>query len=99
MIFLVVLLLVPYIFFNIYAGLHPSIIGGFSGMCAVMGVAATFVSSTLVEQFGILKVCSISLNVFILLLHMGKFEHSFLLRFFSLCTRLGQLDWYFKLYF
>lgn len=25
-------------------------------MCAFMGVAATFVSSTLVEQFGILKV-------------------------------------------
>jgi len=45
-----------------------------------MGVAATFVSSTLVEQFGILKVCSLSLVVLILLLHMGMFEHSFLLR-------------------
>ena len=39
-------------------GLHPSIIGGFSGLCAFMGVAATFVSSTLVKQFGILKVLS-----------------------------------------
>lgn len=41
---------------NYFTGLHPSIIGGFSGMCAFMGVAATFVSSTLVKQFGILKV-------------------------------------------
>jgi len=65
-----------------------------------MGVAATFVSSTLVEQFGILKVCSLSLVVLILLLHMGMFEHSFLLRYLLFpCTRLGQLGWYFKLYF
>lgn len=58
-------------------------------MCALMGVAATFVSSTLVKQFGILKVSSLSFSVFFffLILHMGKFEHLFfikLLRFFSL---------------
>ncbi|XP_057425564.1 solute carrier family 40 member 3, chloroplastic [Lotus japonicus] len=42
-------------------GLHPSIIGGFSGMCAFMGVAATFVSSTLVKKFGILKAGAVGL--------------------------------------
>lgn len=41
-------------------GLPPSVIGGFSGMCAFMGVAATFVSSTLVKHFGILKVSSLA---------------------------------------
>jgi len=38
------------------AGLNSSIIGGFSGLCAFMGVAATFVSARLVKQLGILKV-------------------------------------------
>ncbi|XP_077218982.1 iron-regulated protein 3 [Tasmannia lanceolata] len=36
-------------------GLNPSIIGGFSGLCAFMGVAATFVSANLVKRLGILK--------------------------------------------
>ncbi|KAL8553830.1 hypothetical protein ACS0TY_002201 [Phlomoides rotata] len=36
-------------------GLNPSIIGGFSGLCAFMGVAATFVSAKMVKQLGILK--------------------------------------------
>lgn len=36
-------------------GLNPSIIGGFSGLCAFMGVAATFVSASLVKRLGILK--------------------------------------------
>ncbi|KAL8160037.1 hypothetical protein V2J09_001574 [Rumex salicifolius] len=36
-------------------GLNSSIIGGFSGVCAFMGVAATFISATLVRRFGILK--------------------------------------------
>ncbi|PQP96115.1 solute carrier family 40 member 3 chloroplastic [Prunus yedoensis var. nudiflora] len=40
------------------SGLNPSIIGGFSGLCAFMGVAATFVSSCLVRRLGILKVLS-----------------------------------------
>lgn len=37
------------------SGLNPSIIGGFSGLCAFMGVAATFVSASLVKRLGILK--------------------------------------------
>uniref|UniRef100_A0A7C9B3A5 Solute carrier family 40 member n=1 Tax=Opuntia streptacantha TaxID=393608 RepID=A0A7C9B3A5_OPUST len=36
-------------------GLNSSIIGAFSGLCAFMGVAATFVSARLVKQLGILK--------------------------------------------
>ncbi|KAL8527827.1 hypothetical protein ACS0TY_005595 [Phlomoides rotata] len=36
-------------------GLNPTIIGGFSGLCALMGVAATFVSTKMVERLGILK--------------------------------------------
>lgn len=39
-------------------GLNPSIIGGFSGLCASMGVAATFLSAYLVRRLGILKVAS-----------------------------------------
>lgn len=39
-------------------GLNPSIIGAFSGVCAFMGVAATFISADLVRRFGILKVTS-----------------------------------------
>lgn len=35
--------------------LNPSLIGGFSGLCAFMGVAATFISARLVQKFGILK--------------------------------------------
>ncbi|XP_024007175.1 solute carrier family 40 member 3, chloroplastic isoform X1 [Eutrema salsugineum] len=35
---------------------NPSVIGGFSALCAVMGVAATFLSANLVKRFGILKV-------------------------------------------
>ncbi|CAA0834651.1 Solute carrier family 40 member 3- chloroplastic [Striga hermonthica] len=36
-------------------GLNPTIIGGFSGLCAFMGVAATFMSAKMVESLGILK--------------------------------------------
>lgn len=36
-------------------GLNPSIIGIFSGLCAFMGVAATFISASLVKRIGILK--------------------------------------------
>ncbi|KAK4427597.1 Solute carrier family 40 member 3, chloroplastic [Sesamum alatum] len=36
-------------------GLNPTIIGGFSGLCAFMGVAATFVSTKMVERLGILR--------------------------------------------
>ncbi|KAL2925681.1 Solute carrier family 40 member 3 chloroplastic, partial [Bienertia sinuspersici] len=36
-------------------GLNSSIIGAFSGLCAFVGVAATFVSAGLVKRLGILK--------------------------------------------
>ncbi|XP_057856004.1 solute carrier family 40 member 2, chloroplastic isoform X2 [Cryptomeria japonica] len=36
-------------------GLNPSIIGAFSGMCAFMGIAATFISASLVKKLGLLK--------------------------------------------
>lgn len=36
-------------------GINPSIIGGFSGLSAFMGVAATFVSASMVKRLGILK--------------------------------------------
>ncbi|EPS69601.1 hypothetical protein M569_05162, partial [Genlisea aurea] len=36
-------------------GLNPSIIGGFSGLCAAMGIAATFVSAEMVKRLGLLK--------------------------------------------
>ncbi|XP_072997354.1 solute carrier family 40 member 2, chloroplastic-like [Typha latifolia] len=36
-------------------GVSPSIIGGFSGLCSIMGFAATFISSSLVKRLGILK--------------------------------------------
>ncbi|XP_022719540.1 solute carrier family 40 member 3, chloroplastic isoform X2 [Durio zibethinus] len=42
-------------------GLNPSVIGGFSGLCAFMGVAATFLSATLVRRFGILKAGAVGL--------------------------------------
>ncbi|TYH34674.1 hypothetical protein ES332_D13G141600v1 [Gossypium tomentosum] len=42
-------------------GLNTSIIGGFSGLCAFMGVAATFISATLVRRFGILKAGAVGL--------------------------------------
>jgi hypothetical protein len=45
-------------------GLNPSIIGVFSGLCAFMGVAATFISADLVRRFGILKVASVCLLCF-----------------------------------
>ncbi|KAI3993382.1 hypothetical protein MKX01_010125 [Papaver californicum] len=37
------------------ARVSGSIIGGFSGLCAFMGVAATFISASLVKRLGILK--------------------------------------------
>lgn len=41
--------------FLTHHGLNSSIIGGFSGLCAFMGVAATFLSAALVRRLGILK--------------------------------------------
>ncbi|XP_010551010.1 PREDICTED: solute carrier family 40 member 3, chloroplastic [Tarenaya hassleriana] len=42
-------------------GVNPSVIGGFSGLCAFMGVAATFLSANLVKRFGILKAGAVGL--------------------------------------
>ncbi|XP_021734448.1 solute carrier family 40 member 3, chloroplastic-like [Chenopodium quinoa] len=42
-------------------GLNSSIIGAFSGLCALMGVAATFVSAKLIEELGILKAGAVGL--------------------------------------
>ncbi|XVF31472.1 hypothetical protein REPUB_Repub16aG0148900 [Reevesia pubescens] len=42
-------------------GLNPSVIGAFTGLCAFMGVAATFLSATLVRRFGILKAGAVGL--------------------------------------
>ncbi|XP_028791469.1 solute carrier family 40 member 3, chloroplastic [Neltuma alba] len=84
-------------------GLHPSIIGGFSGLCAFMGVAATFVSSTLVKQFGILKAGAVGLVFQALLLIMAVAvywsgsisQQSPLLFFLSLIilSRLGHMSY------
>lgn len=40
-------------------GISSSIVGAFSGLCSVMGLVATFISSSLVKRVGILKVGSI----------------------------------------
>ncbi|XP_058756366.1 solute carrier family 40 member 3, chloroplastic-like isoform X2 [Vicia villosa] len=84
-------------------GLHPSIIGGFSGMCAFMGVAATFVSSTLVKQFGILKAGAVGLVFQALLLSMavavymsGSISHQsplFIFLFLIILSRLGHMSY------
>ncbi|TVU49750.1 hypothetical protein EJB05_01084 [Eragrostis curvula] len=38
-----------------HRGISPSIVGAFSGLCSVMGLVATFISSSLVKKVGILK--------------------------------------------
>jgi hypothetical protein len=68
-------------------------------MCAFMGVAATFVSSTLVKQFGILKV-SLAFHFFSKVPH--KYENLLCVNDSignTLFSRRGQLGWCFKLYF
>lgn len=47
--------------FLMHNGISPSIVGGFSGLCAFMGVAATFISATLVRKLGILKAAAAGL--------------------------------------
>ncbi|KAK1293421.1 hypothetical protein QJS10_CPB17g01048 [Acorus calamus] len=44
--------------FLTHRGINPSIIGGFNGLCAFMGVTATFLSASLVKHLGILKILS-----------------------------------------
>ncbi|XP_052194112.1 solute carrier family 40 member 3, chloroplastic-like isoform X2 [Diospyros lotus] len=49
-------------------GLSPSIIGAFSGLCAFMGIAATFLSAFMVRRCGILKAGAVGLILQALLL-------------------------------
>ncbi|KMZ66125.1 Solute carrier family 40 member 3, chloroplastic [Zostera marina] len=41
--------------FLTHQSISPAIIGGFSGLCAFMGVSATFISASLVKRLGVLK--------------------------------------------
>ncbi|CAL4898673.1 unnamed protein product [Urochloa decumbens] len=38
-----------------HRGISPSVVGAFSGLCSIMGLVATFISSSLVKKVGILK--------------------------------------------
>ncbi|QCE07949.1 carbamoyl-phosphate synthase small subunit [Vigna unguiculata] len=76
-------------------GLHPSIIGGFSGMCAVMGVAATFVSSTLAGAVG-LVFQALLLSMAVVVYLSGSISHqspliTFL--FLIILSRLGHMSY------
>ncbi|KHG30603.1 Solute carrier family 40 member 3, chloroplastic [Gossypium arboreum] len=84
-------------------GLSPSIIGGFSGLCAIMGVAATFISATLVRRFGILKAGAVGLifqasllTIAVAIYQSGPFAQTSPLLFF-LClivlSRLGHMSY------
>lgn len=46
-----------------FSGLSPSLVGGFSCLCAFMGVGATFMSAQMVKKLGILKVGFSSLDL------------------------------------
>ncbi|ERN03118.1 solute carrier family 40 member 3, chloroplastic isoform X2 [Amborella trichopoda] len=84
-------------------GLNPSIIGGFSSMCAFMGVAATFISAGLVKRLGILKAGAAGLifqasllTVAVAVYWSGSLSHQKPLLFF-LClivlSRLGHMSY------
>ncbi|KAI3448476.1 hypothetical protein Pfo_005141 [Paulownia fortunei] len=84
-------------------GLNPSIIGGFSGLCAFMGVAATIVSAKLVERLGILKAGAAGLifqasllTIAVAVYWIGSFFQKIPLVFF-LClivfSRLGHMSY------
>lgn len=47
--------------FLTHHGLNPSVIGGFGGLSAFMGIAATFVSASMVKRLGILKAGAVGL--------------------------------------
>lgn len=63
----------------IVSGLNPTIIGGFTGFCALTGVAATFVSTKMVERLGILKVSFLMAN----LLTLVSLRRSFVLLIYA----------------
>ncbi|KAG9457835.1 hypothetical protein H6P81_002343 [Aristolochia fimbriata] len=84
-------------------GLNPSIIGGFSGLCAFMGVAATFISSNLVKRLGILKAGAAGLifqasllSVAVAVYWSGSLSHKPPLLFFLfliVLSRLGHMSY------
>ncbi|KAL1826965.1 hypothetical protein ACET3Z_005377 [Daucus carota] len=47
--------------FLTHRGLNPSVIGGFSGLSAFMGIAATFVSASMVKRLGLFKAGAVGL--------------------------------------
>ncbi|XVE63133.1 hypothetical protein DITRI_Ditri06bG0175400 [Diplodiscus trichospermus] len=93
------------LYFNVVltpGSLNPSVIGGFSGLCALMGVVATFLSSTLVRRFGILKagavglICQASLlTMAVAVYQSGSISQSPLLLFLCLIvlSRLGHISY------
>ncbi|KAF7127369.1 hypothetical protein RHSIM_Rhsim11G0096400 [Rhododendron simsii] len=84
-------------------GLNPSIIGGFSGLCAFMGVAATFLSAYMVRRLGILKAGAVGLvlQAFLLTIAVAVYWSGSLTRqtplLFFLCliilSRLGHMSY------
>ncbi|XP_068663329.1 solute carrier family 40 member 3, chloroplastic [Aristolochia californica] len=84
-------------------GLNPSIIGGFSGLCAFMGVAATFISASLVKRLGILKAGAAGLifqasllSVAVAVYWSGSLSHKTPLLFFLfliVLSRLGHMSY------
>ncbi|KAI4369354.1 hypothetical protein MLD38_017801 [Melastoma candidum] len=84
-------------------GLNPSVVGGFSGLCSFMGVAATFVSAKLVERLGILKAGATGLVLQASLLTLavavywsGTLSHCHPLLFFLsliVLSRLGHMSY------
>ncbi|CAN1356763.1 Solute carrier family 40 member 3, chloroplastic [Linum perenne] len=83
-------------------GIKPSIIGCFSGLCAAMGIVATFLAATLVKQLGILKAVAFGLVFQAALLVMavtvywsGPLSHQSPILFFLgliVVSRLGQMS-------
>lgn len=83
--------------------LNPSIIGAFSGMCAFMGVAATFMSAKLVEKLGLLKAGAaglifqaLVLGIAVAVYWSGSIAHQKSLIFFLflvVLSRLGHMSY------
>ncbi|KAM0039421.1 putative ferroportin-1, MFS transporter superfamily [Helianthus debilis subsp. tardiflorus] len=84
-------------------GLSPSLIGGFSCLCAFMGVGATFMSAQMVKQLGILKAgaAGLILQASFLTMAVGVYwsgalsKQTALLFFlgFIVLSRLGQMSY------
>ncbi|KAG6528599.1 solute carrier family 40 member 2, chloroplastic-like isoform X1 [Zingiber officinale] len=87
----------------VHHGINPSIIGGFSGLCSIMGFAATFMSASLVKRLGILKAGAAGLmfQAFLLTLAVSVYwtgsitQQTRLLIFLSLIvvSRLGHISY------